>query len=98
MKSTERSRKLSEQTAVPKYVAPKPVNLPDRQWPGRTIEKSPQWCSVDLRDGNQALPCPLNPEQKLQYFDLLCRIGFKNIEVAFPSASKDDFSFTRRLI
>jgi len=98
MKSTERSRKLSEQTAVPKYAAPKPVNLPDRQWPNRTIEKSPQWCSVDLRDGNQALPCPLNPEQKLKYFDLLCRIGFKNIEVAFPSASKDDFSFTRRLI
>jgi len=89
---------VSEQIGVPKYAAPKPIDLPDRQWPSRTIERSPQWCSVDLRDGNQALPCPLNPDQKLAYFDLLCRIGFKNIEVAFPSASRDDFQFTRRLI
>lgn len=85
-------------TSVPKYRAPSPIDLPDRRWPAKTIEKSPEWCSVDLRDGNQALPDPLNPEQKLEYFRLLCRIGFKHIEAAFPSASQDDFSFTRRLI
>ena len=86
-------------TRVSKYQLPVlPVDLPDRQWPSRTITQSPIWCSVDLRDGNQALPNPLNPKQKLEYFDLLCRIGFKNIEVAFPSASQDDFDFTRQLI
>ncbi len=81
-----------------KYAAPAGVDLPDRQWPGRTITKSPIWCSVDLRDGNQALPNPLGPEAKLEYFRMLCRIGFKHIEVAFPSASQDDYAFTRRLI
>lgn len=85
-------------TSAPKYVAPKPVDLPDRQWPNRMIQTSPIWCSVDLRDGNQALPNPLSPERKLAYFRLLCEIGFKHIEVAFPSAGKDDFDFTRRLI
>jgi len=86
-------------TRVSKYQLPvAPVDLPDRQWPSRTITQSPIWCSVDLRDGNQALPDPLTPPQKLEYFELLCRIGFKNIEVAFPSASHDDFEFTRRLI
>jgi len=84
---------------VSKYQLPvAPVDLPDRQWPSRIITKSPIWCSVDLRDGNQALPDPLTPPQKLEYFELLCRIGFKNIEIAFPSASHDDFEFTRRLI
>lgn len=84
---------------VSKYQLPvDPVNLPDRQWPSRTITRSPIWCSVDLRDGNQALPDPLTPAQKLEYFELLCRIGFKNIEISFPSASHDDFEFTRRLI
>ncbi len=85
-------------TAVPKYPTPPAVDLPDRQWPSRRITRSPQWCSVDLRDGNQALPDPLTPAQKLEYFQLLTRIGFKHIEVAFPSASQDDFDFTRRLI
>jgi 2-isopropylmalate synthase len=85
-------------TKVSKYLAPVPIDLPDRQWPSRTIQKSPIWCSVDLRDGNQALPNPLTAKQKLQYFDLLCKIGFKNIEVSFPSASQDDFDFTRQLI
>ncbi|MCD6304281.1 MAG: 2-isopropylmalate synthase, partial [Planctomycetes bacterium] len=85
-------------STVPKYVAPQPIRLPDRQWPDRTIDKSPIWCSVDLRDGNQALPNPLSPDKKLEYFQLLCRIGFKHIEVAFPSAGRDDFQFTRRLI
>ena len=83
---------------VPKYVAPRPVELAGRSWPSRTITGSPQWCSVDLRDGNQALPNPMDPEQKLEYFQLLTRIGFKHIEVSFPSASQDDFDFTRRLI
>ncbi len=82
----------------PKYAAPKAIDLPDRQWPRRSIQKSPIWCSVDLRDGNQALPNPLSPAKKLEYFSLLCRIGIKHIEVSFPSASQDDFDFTRRLI
>ncbi|HIJ73733.1 MAG TPA: 2-isopropylmalate synthase [Candidatus Hydrogenedentes bacterium] len=86
------------QPEVPKYVAPKCIDLPDRQWPSRTLERAPQWCSVDLRDGNQALPTPLNPEQKLELFHLLCEIGFKHIEVGFPSASEDDFSSVRRLV
>ena len=85
-------------TSVPKYLAPQPIDLPERQWPGRMIQKSPLWCSVDLRDGNQALPNPLDPDQKLEYFKLLCDIGFKHIEVAFPSAGRDDFGFTRRLV
>lgn len=83
---------------VPKYLAPQPIDLPDRQWPNRQIEQSPIWCSVDLRDGNQALPNTMNPDQKLEYFKLLCAIGFKHIEVGFPSASQDDFDFVRRLI
>lgn len=85
-------------TSIPKYRYPDPVDLPDRQWPSRVIEKSPEWVSVDLRDGNQALPDPMTPDQKLEYFRLLVKIGFKQIEVAFPSASQDDFDFTRRLI
>jgi 2-isopropylmalate synthase len=84
--------------SVSKYAPPVPIDLPDRQWPTKTLAQSPLWCSVDLRDGNQALPNPLSPEHKMEYFDLLCRIGFKQIEVAFPSASQDDFDFTRRLI
>jgi len=85
-------------TPTPKYANPLGVELPDRQWPGRRLTQSPQWCSVDLRDGNQSLPNPLTPERKLTYFDMLCNIGFKHIEVAFPSASQDDFDFTRKLI
>ncbi|KKL57665.1 hypothetical protein LCGC14_2233150 [marine sediment metagenome] len=84
--------------SVPKYVHPQTIDLPDRQWPGRTLTHSPVWCSVDLRDGNQALPNPLNPDEKLEYFRLLCEIGFKHIEVSFPSASGDDFDFTRSLV
>jgi 2-isopropylmalate synthase len=84
--------------SVPKYRIPDMVDLPDRQWPSKSIVKSPQWCSVDLRDGNQALPDPMDPDQKLEYFKLLCDIGFKQIEVGFPSASQDDFDFFRRLI
>lgn len=70
----------------------------ERSWPEKTIEKAPIWCSVDLRDGNQALPIPMNVEKKLAMFNLLKKIGFKEIEVAFPSASNTDFSFVRTLI
>ena len=74
------------------------VNLPDRQWPNNQIDKAPIWMSTDLRDGNQALFEPMNPEQKLKMFLMLVNIGFKQIEVAFPSASQTDFDFVRKLI
>jgi 2-isopropylmalate synthase len=89
---------VSEPHAVPKYAAPKGIELPHRQWPTKTLTTAPIWCSVDLRDGNQALPNPMNPRQKLEYFQLLCDIGFKHIEVGFPSAGQDDFDFARRLV
>jgi len=74
------------------------VELPDRQWPDRTIDKAPIWCSVDLRDGNQSLAVPMNIEEKLEMFEMLVKCGFKQIEVGFPSASDTEFNFTRRLI
>ena len=72
--------------------------LPDRTWPTKRIEKSPRWCAVDLRDGNQALIDPMSPERKLKMFQLLVRMGYKEIEVGFPSASQTDFDFVRVLI
>ncbi|MDA3811903.1 MAG: 2-isopropylmalate synthase [Spirochaetaceae bacterium] len=81
-----------------KYKAFKPIDLPDRIWPSKTIEKAPQWCSVDLRDGNQALPVPMSVEEKVEMFELLLSLGFKEIEVGFPSASDTEFIFLRRLI
>ncbi len=81
-----------------KYRAFPPVDLPDRTWPGCALKKAPEWCSVDLRDGNQALPQPMSIEEKLEFFDLLCRVGFKQIEVGFPSAADTEFAFLRRLI
>lgn len=81
-----------------KYTAYPIVDLPDRTWPDRTISKAPIWCSVDLRDGNQALPMPMNVEEKLAMFQLLVAIGFKEIEVGFPSASATEFVFVRKLI
>ncbi|MFT3780398.1 MAG: 2-isopropylmalate synthase [Nibricoccus sp.] len=83
---------------VTKYRPFPPVNLPNRQWPNRTLTHAPTWCSVDLRDGNQALAQPMSVEEKLEYFDLLVKIGFKEIEVGFPSASQIEFDFCRRLI
>ena len=74
------------------------IPLTDRQWPDASIEKAPMWCSVDLRDGNQALAIPMGVEQKLAFFDLLVKIGFKEIEVGFPSASQTEYDFLRRLI
>jgi len=84
--------------ASSKYRPFPPVHLPDRQWPGRTITRAPIWCSVDLRDGNQALPVPMNVGQKLELFEALVKCGFKEIEVGFPSASNTEFEFMRRLI
>jgi 2-isopropylmalate synthase len=81
-----------------KYRPFPPVALADRQWPNRTITQAPIWMSTDLRDGNQALFEPMNAERKLRLFRTLCGIGFKEIEVAFPSASQTDFDFVRRLI
>jgi 2-isopropylmalate synthase len=87
-------------TAMPihKYRPFPPVNLPDRQWPSRTITKAPIWCSVDLRDGNQALIEPMGPDRKRRMFDLLLRLGFKEIEVGFPAASETDLAFVREII
>ncbi len=80
------------------YRAFTPVPLPDRTWPSRVITKAPRWCSVDLRDGNQALIDPMDPSRKRRMFDLLVKCGFKEIEVGFPSASQPDFDFVRQLI
>ncbi|MCL3860600.1 2-isopropylmalate synthase [Actinotalea sp. K2] len=74
------------------------VELPDRTWPGRHAQSAPRWCAVDLRDGNQALIEPMNPERKLRMFELLVEMGYKEIEVGFPSASQTDFDFVRMLI
>ena len=81
-----------------KYSAYKPVDLVNRKWPSKTIKKAPIWCSVDLRDGNQALIEPMGSERKNRMFSLLCKLGFKEIEVGFPSASKTDYDFVRDLI
>src|SRR5215475_12533498 len=81
-----------------KYRPFPPIDLPDRRWPGRTLTRAPIWCSVDLRDGNQALAVPMNVSQKLELFQTLVKIGFKEIEVGFPSASNTEFTFNRRLI
>ncbi len=84
--------------SIRKYRPFPAVSLPDRQWPNRIIDHAPRWCSVDLRDGNQALPQPMTVEEKLEFFDVLVRVGFKEIEVGFPSAADTEFNFLRRLI
>jgi 2-isopropylmalate synthase len=81
-----------------KYRPFPPVHLPERQWPSRTLTRAPMWCSVDLRDGNQALAVPMNVGQKLELFQMLVKCGFKEIEVGFPSASNTEYTFNRRLI
>ena len=81
-----------------KYRPFPPIQLSDRHWPSQVISHAPRWCSSDLRDGNQALIAPMDGERKRRYFDLLVRMGFKEIEVAFPSASQTDFDFVRSLI
>ena len=81
-----------------KYAPFKQINIPDRQWPNNVITKAPIWCSVDLRDGNQALVDPMNLEQKLEFFKALCDMGFKEIEIGFPSASETEYEICRKLI
>ncbi|MGE0652851.1 MAG: 2-isopropylmalate synthase [Alphaproteobacteria bacterium] len=81
-----------------KYRPFQPIRLPDRKWPERTITTAPVWCSVDLRDGNQALIEPMGPERKRRMFDTLVKMGFKEIEVGFPAASQTDFDFVREII
>jgi 2-isopropylmalate synthase len=81
-----------------KYEPFLPLTLPDRTWPDQRTTKAPRWCSVDLRDGNQALIDPMDPERKRRMFDVLVKMGFKEIEVGFPSASQPDFDFVRQLI
>ena len=81
-----------------RYAAFRPVELPDRTWPGRSITVAPRWLSTDLRDGNQALIDPMSPARKHTMFDLLVRMGYKEIEIGFPSASQTDFDFVRELI
>ena len=81
-----------------KYIPFVPVSLPNRTWPNNRIEKAPTWCSVDLRDGNQALVTPMNLQEKLDFFKLLVDIGFKEIEVGFPSASETEYEILRALI
>jgi 2-isopropylmalate synthase len=83
---------------IHKYLAFPPIDLPDRQWPSRVIQKAPLWCSVDLRDGNQALIEPMGLERKGRMFAALVKMGFKEIEVGFPSSSQPDFDFVRELI
>jgi len=83
---------------IHKYRAFPAIALPDRRWPTRVIDRAPQWCSVDLRDGNQALVEPMGPDRKRRMFDLLVKLGFTEIEVGFPSASETDFAFVRELV
>jgi 2-isopropylmalate synthase len=85
-------------TPATKYRPFPPVDLPDRRWPGRVLTQPPIWCSVDLRDGNQALAVPMNVAQKLELFQTLVKCGFKEIEVGFPSASNTEFAFNRLLV
>ena len=94
------ARAGSRQGAMPfgKYQPFAPVALPDRRWPGRTLETAPRWCSVDLRDGNQALIDPMNVDEKLRLYELLLEVGFVEIEVGFPAASQPDFDFIRGII
>ena len=92
------SSRVMKTESIHKYRAFPAVDLPDREWPDQSITSAPVWASVDLRDGNQALPVPMSIEEKLEFFQLLCRIGFKQIEIGFPSAADTEFNFCRHLI
>lgn len=87
-----------QRNLITKYQKVKPIDLPNRQWPDRQVEEAPMWASVDLRDGNQALAIPMTVDEKIEFFECLVKIGFKEIEVGFPSASQTEFDFIRRLI
>ena len=94
------ARNAQQPSGMPthRYVPYHPIDLPDRTWPDAVITKAPRWCAVDLRDGNQALIDPMTPQRKLRMFQLLVQMGYKEIEVGFPSASQTDFDFVRMLI
>ena len=94
----ERNSQKPSPMAFQRYSAYKPVDLPDRTWPNKSITQAPRWCAVDLRDGNQALIDPMTPDRKRRMFELLVKMGYKEIEVGFPSASQTDFDFVRMLI
>jgi len=98
--NTNQFPKLADQKVMPyqKYKPFKAIGLKDRTWPDQVIERAPRWCSVDLRDGNQALIEPMTPTEKQAMYDLLLGIGFKEIEVGFPAASQTDFDFVRKII
>ena len=81
-----------------KYKRFETINFKERTWPNKTITKAPIWCSVDLRDGNQALVNPMTVEEKLEMFNLLVKLGFKEIEIGFPSASQIEYDFLRTLV
>ena len=83
---------------IHRYRAFPPIDIPDRTWPTRTVTEAPRWLSTDLRDGNQALIDPMSPARKMKMFELLVRMGYKEIEVGFPSASDTDFNFVRQLV
>jgi 2-isopropylmalate synthase len=97
MQNTQRPSGMPVHKYVPFHEQIK-VDLPDRTWPSKLITEAPRWCAVDLRDGNQALIDPMSPERKLKMFQLLVKMGYKEIEVGFPSASQTDFDFVRQLI
>ena len=92
------NRQRSSSMPVQRYQPFTPIDLPDRTWPTKVIEKAPLWCAVDLRDGNQALIDPMTPARKRRLFDLLVQMGYKEIEVGFPAASQTDFDFVREII
>ncbi len=96
--SNSRNSQRPSGMPVHRYTPFQPVDLPDRTWPTRKITRAPRWLSTDLRDGNQALIDPMTPARKLKMFDLLVKMGYKEIEVGFPSASQTDFDFVRQLI
>jgi 2-isopropylmalate synthase len=92
------NRQRTSQMPFARYTPFAPIDLPNRAWPTKRIEKAPLWCAVDLRDGNQALIDPMSPARKRRMFDLLVRMGYKEIEVGFPAASQTDFDFVREII
>ncbi|MFF5991063.1 2-isopropylmalate synthase [Prauserella flavalba] len=96
--NTQRGSSMPVHRYQPWYRLVEDIQLPDRTWPDKRIERAPLWCAVDLRDGNQALIDPMSPARKRKFFDLLVRMGFKEIEVGFPAASQTDFDFVREII
>ncbi len=96
--NTQRGSHMPVHRYRPFHELVEPVVLPDRTWPSKVITHAPMWCSVDLRDGNQALIEPMGAERKHLFFELLVKVGLKQIEVGFPSATQTDFDFVRKLI